>query len=88
MYCVKAPPTRGPATIPIFEIPIMIPMINGLLSNGTVAPMIVNEPLKSPPDPMPETARPMMNSVEVLERAQMRDPASKTKRKARKISFE
>lgn len=74
--------------MPMFEIPIMIPIINGLFSNGTVAPMMVNAPLKSPPDPIPETARPMMNNVDELERAQMRDPASNTKRKARNISFE
>lgn len=44
-YSVKAPPTRGPITSPMFASPIKIPMIIGRFAKGTVFPMMVSAPL-------------------------------------------
>ncbi|TDZ20095.1 hypothetical protein Cob_v007169 [Colletotrichum orbiculare MAFF 240422] len=88
VYSVNAPPTNGPITSPMFENPIMMPMMTGLLASGTVLPMTVSAPLNSPADPMPATARPTMSIVEDVDTPQMREPTSKRKRKQRKIHFE
>jgi hypothetical protein len=45
---------------------------------------IVSAPFTKPAPPIPETARPMINILELTETPQMREPSSKSPRKAKK----
>lgn len=68
--------------------PITRPIIVGRLDMGTHPETIVKAPFKMPEPPIPATARPTINIFDDVEIAQIRDPSSKTKKKATKVHYE
>jgi len=57
------------------------------LSKGEIMVMVTSAPLKIPADPAPERARPTMKAIELGATAESKEPTSKMKRAARKVSF-
>lgn len=49
--------------------------------------MVTSAPLKMPADPVPEGARPTIKAIELGATAEIREPTSKMKRAARKVSL-
>ena len=49
--------------------------------------MVTRAPLKMPADPAPERARPTIKTIESGATAEIREPTSKMKRAARKVSL-
>ena len=74
---VKPPPIRGPITLDTPKIAPNIPQYIGSFSSGASGIMITMTPEKTPAEPHPETARPMMNVVDDGAAPQSTEPASK-----------
>jgi hypothetical protein len=65
--------------IPIKHMPNAVTI--GRIFGGQAADMIMSPPFMSPEDPIPVTARPMINTLLVFEIAHIRLPSSKITRK-------
>jgi len=85
---VNAPPIKGPRATPVDATPNMSPISFGRASSGAAVATMVNAPFRMPAPPRPETARPIMNIMLVLEAAQMVEPISNTTNAAIKTSLE
>jgi hypothetical protein len=88
VYCVNAPPIKGPKTVPICATDIRLPSSRGLFLSGTEAVMMVRAPFIKPDPPIPATALPTINMSDETETPHNRDPNSKTTKKARKVYLE
>ena len=73
----------GPATDAIPYIPPMRPRYAGRWCKGTVREMIRRAPEKTPAAPIPATALPKINPVELGAMPQMKEPISNMTRAAR-----
>jgi hypothetical protein len=61
--------------------------IPGRLCIGTEPAIIVSAPLTIPDVPMPEMARPMINTLDELATPLIKDPTSKSRKKLRKTTL-
>lgn len=64
---------------------MMIPISVGLLCIGTAAARMFMAPFNIPEDPIPATARPMINIFEELATPQINEPISKNAKKERNV---
>ena len=84
LYCVKAPPTRGPITAPSCAIPWHAPIRPGRWTSGTAAEMIVKAPFCRPAVPIPWMARPTISTFDEGATPQINEPSSKRAKKLMK----
>lgn len=71
---VRTPPSGGPKHTAIPKTLNTIPRNNGRLSSSTVSPTMLNAPWYKPAAPIPDIARPIINTAEVGPEAHMIDP--------------
>lgn len=86
-FDVNTPPSSGPAIEARPNVAAMKPVYFGRFSSGRISARITFAPVMPPALPMPATARPMMNAVDVGAAAQTIDPISKIRTVARNAHF-
>jgi hypothetical protein len=73
-FSVRAPPTIGATTVPSTYNEVRNPVNNARLSGGVTIAMTERPPETTPAPPMPATARPIMNILELVATPQRSEP--------------